>query len=223
MENPYVRQKEVSPFYNPDDARRKAIENFLGMGSDIVQDRDFNPMVEDKYNWAVKAQNAGSDAAQFSYQNALNTANAQAQQSANEQIANQQQQGGLTDGDVRFREFFRAMRAQESGGNYSAVNPDSGAMGAFQIMPANIQGDAGWDMEALGQNITTQQFLESKKLQNQIARYKLRQYFGEHGVRGAASAWYSGDPNRWKEKTPQGDYPSVYNYVQAILRRLGLA
>ncbi len=102
------------------------------------------------------------------------------------------------------------------------MNPDSGAMGKYQIMPANIAGPGGWDMEALGRNVTPQQFLSSPQLQEQIARFKLKQYYEKYGAAGAASAWYSGDPNKWKTSTVnQGGYPSIRAYVQSILKALG--
>jgi hypothetical protein len=122
----------------------------------------------------------------------------------------------------KFANFVNAIAGKESGGSYSAVNKDSGALGKYQIMPGNFVGPGGWDRDALGRDITAQQFLNSPKLQDRIARYKLRKYFKEYGVRGAASAWYSGDPNKWRNTSPQGGYPSIAAYVNDILRRMGL-
>jgi hypothetical protein len=120
----------------------------------------------------------------------------------------------------RFGAFVRAIAGKESGGSYSARNPSSGAMGKYQIMPGNIAGPGGWDMEILGRNVTPQQFMSNPKLQDQIALGKLRKYFNQYGVRGAASAWYSGDPNKWRNTSPQGGYPSINAYVMDILRRM---
>lgn len=119
-----------------------------------------------------------------------------------------------------FAAFVRAISGQESGGNYSAVNGDSGAMGKYQIMPSNLAGSGGWDMAALGRNITSQQFLGSPSLQEKIAQYKLREYYNKYGPRGAASAWYSGDPNKWRNSSPQGGYPSIASYVESIIRKM---
>lgn len=130
--------------------------------------------------------------------------------------------GGGGPNRKEFRALLQAISGKESGGNYGAVNPDSGAMGKYQIMPSNITGAGGWDMDALGRDITAQEFLSSPKLQERIARHRLRQYYRQHGVEGAASAWYSGDPNKWKNsRNPQGNYPSIYSYVQDILKRMG--
>jgi hypothetical protein len=120
-----------------------------------------------------------------------------------------------------FGAFVKAIAGKESGGSYQARNSDSGAMGKYQIMPSNIEGPGGWDMEILGRNITPQQFMANPALQDKIALGKLRQYYNKYGVRGAASAWYSGDPNKWQNNSPQGGYPSIAAYVADIIRRMG--
>jgi hypothetical protein len=131
--------------------------------------------------------------------------------------------GGGSSGGTNLGAFINAIAGKESGGNYGAVNPDSGALGKYQIMPANIAGPGGWDMEALGKNVTPEQFLKSPKLQEAIARYKLGQYFKKYGAAGAASAWYSGSPTKWKTSTgSQGAYPSIHNYVVDVLGKLGM-
>lgn len=124
-----------------------------------------------------------------------------------------------------FGKFLAAISGQESGGNYSARNRSSGAMGKYQIMPSNIRGSGkGWDYEALGRDISEAQFMASPQLQEAIARYKLQQYYNKYGARGAAIAWYAG-PGALKYKnlnSNQGAYPSINNYANSILRRMGL-
>jgi hypothetical protein len=117
--------------------------------------------------------------------------------------------------------FINAIAGKESGGSYSARNPDSGAMGKYQIMPANIAGPGGWDKEILGKNVTPEQFMSNPKIQEAIARGKLAQYYNKYGAKGAASAWYSGDPNKWRNTSSQGAYPTIYNYVMSILKAMG--
>lgn len=124
-----------------------------------------------------------------------------------------------------FESFMRAISGQESGGSYSVRNKDSGAMGKYQIMPGNIQGNRGWDYEALGRNITTQQFMASPQLQEQIARYKLQSYYNKYGPAGAAVAWYAGPGavasyNRGGGRGSQGNYPTIRAYADQILRRM---
>jgi hypothetical protein len=125
-----------------------------------------------------------------------------------------------------FGKFIAAISGQESGGNYSARNRSSGAMGKYQIMPANIRGSGkGWDFEALGRDISEAQFMASPQLQEAIARYKLQQYFNKYGPRGAAIAWYAGPGavNRVNLNKSQGAYPTINQYANSILRRMGLA
>lgn len=129
--------------------------------------------------------------------------------------------GGKGGGSPRLSALLRALGAQESGNRYGAVNRDSGAMGRWQVMPSNIAGRGrGWDYEVLGRDISTSQFLNSPKLQDAIVKSKFGNYLSRYGAKGALSAWYSGSPTRYKERTPQGGYPSVYNYIQQVLNRL---
>lgn len=119
-------------------------------------------------------------------------------------------------GNSAFDRFLRAIAAQESGGNYRAVNRSSGAMGKYQIMPFNINGSRrGWDYEVLGRDISTSQFMNDPNLQEQIARAKLLAYYNRYGARGAAEAWYGGPGSIGRSY--------VRGYSSSILRRMGLA
>jgi len=129
-------------------------------------------------------------------------------------------------GNGDFGAFRNAISAQESGGNYGIQNKSSGAMGKYQIMPGNLGGkNSGWDFEALGFDITPQQFLSTPALQEKIASYKLKEYYDRYGPAGAAVAWYAG-PGAVKKlsnsKKSQGAYPSIDAYKKSILRRMGL-
>lgn len=127
-------------------------------------------------------------------------------------------------GNTSLDQLMRAIRGQESGGRYGATNP-SGASGAYQILRSNFEkAGSGWDMEALGKDITYNQFMNSPAIQDQIARYKLGQYLKSRGAAGAAATWYGGDwgYRHMYDKKPQAGYPSMYEYVMAILRRAGL-
>ncbi len=134
--------------------------------------------------------------------------------------------GGGETGNT-FNSFRSAISAQESGGNYSARNSSSGAMGKYQIMPSNLGGKgSGWDYEALGVDITPQQFLSSPDLQEKIASFKLKQYYDKYGPAGAAVAWYAGPGAVAKSSNStasQGAYPSISAYKNSILRKMGLA
>lgn len=127
-----------------------------------------------------------------------------------------------------FGAFLKAIAGQESGGNYSAQNRSSGAMGKYQIMPSNIMGvKRGWDYEALGRDVNIGEFLGSPQIQEAIAQYKLRSYYQKYGPAGAAVAWYAGPGavsgymrNPGAYTNPQGAYPSIAAYVQQVLGRM---
>ena len=133
---------------------------------------------------------------------------------------------GMAPGD-NFNNFLRAISKRESGGRYSAVNRDSGALGKYQIMPGNV---GAWSQEALGRRISTGTFLRTPSLQEQIAQYKLRQYYNQYGAQGAAVAWYAGPGTAKKYlnaggrgySAPQGKYSSISAYALGILRDMGL-
>lgn len=120
--------------------------------------------------------------------------------------------------------FINAIAGQESGGSYGARNSSSGAMGKYQIMPANLGGrGSGWDYEALGRDVTPSQFMSSPQLQESIARYMMNKYYNQYGPQGAAAAWYGGPgvAKNWQKYTnPEGAYPSIANYVAAIMARM---
>ena len=118
-----------------------------------------------------------------------------------------------------FDNLFGAIAGQESGGNYSAVNSRTGASGRFQIMPANV---GPWSQKYLGRTVSLAEFRGNPAIQDQLARAVLQDYYNRYGVRGAAAAWYSGNPNS------QGNYarfrsnePSVGEYVDQVIRRMG--
>lgn len=119
--------------------------------------------------------------------------------------------------------LMAAIRGQESGGRYQATNP-SGASGAYQILRSNFErGGSGWDMEALGRDVSYNEFMGSRAIQDAIAKYKLGQYLKSRGMAGAAATWYGGDwgYRHMYDKKPQAGYPSMYEYVMSILRRAG--
>ncbi len=124
-----------------------------------------------------------------------------------------------------FDSFLNAIVGQESGGNYNAINKDSGASGKYQIMPANIP---QWSREALGRSVSLQQFRSSPKIQDAIASYMLRKYYNKYGAAGAAVAWYAGpgtaakyvrNPSGYNRR--QGNYPSINAYAMSILQKMG--
>jgi len=127
-------------------------------------------------------------------------------------------------GDVG--KFRRAIINKESGGNYTVVNPDSGAIGIGQVMPENV---GPWTQKYLGRRLTPQQFRYDKAAQDAVINGRFRDmladqkaagYKGEEAIRRAAAVWYSGQAKLWNNTRPQYSngrrYPSIAEYTQAI-------
>lgn len=109
--------------------------------------------------------------------------------------------------------FLWAIGQQESGGVYTRVNAQSGALGKYQVMPAHLNGGNEWAGRVFGHAVTRQQFLHSPAMQEQMASKILGGYYDKYGAAGAAAAWYSGQPDPTKTF---GD-PPVYKYVNSVL------
>ena len=130
--------------------------------------------------------------------------------------------------------IYEAIKGQESGGDYNAVNPDSGATGIIQFMPETWRaeaerylGNADAEMTPANQELVARSMLD---------RY-YRQFDGDE--RATIASIYAGegygeslhngkplfDPNvRLNEAgnlDPNGKYPSVNEYVDSVLSRKG--
>jgi hypothetical protein len=130
--------------------------------------------------------------------------------------------GAATGGTDALSRLMRAIKGQESSGQpnngYGAYNTSSGADGAYQILDSNIP---SWSQQALGHSISTQEFRNTPSEQDAIAKYMLGRYLNQYGLSGAAAAWYGGPGavSHMNDKTPYGNYPSMYDYVQSILSK----
>lgn len=112
--------------------------------------------------------------------------------------------------------FLWAEGEQESGGDYLAVNSNSGALGKWQVMPANLP---EWLRESGLQPMSPEQYLHSQTAQNKLAVTILGGDYHKYGPRGAASVWYSGQPDFTKT---YGD-PPVYQYVNDVIALMAKA
>ena len=115
-----------------------------------------------------------------------------------------------------FDELFHGIAAQESGGNYGAINSSSGALGKYQVMPANVP---AWSQKYMGVKWTPQQFLGDPYKQEALAKAVLQNYYDKWGARGAASAWYSGNPALNLNYNAQNGGPSIGSYVDQVLSK----
>ena len=132
-------------------------------------------------------------------------------------MANAPAPGGGKTGPSEKTVFIDAERTQESGGNYQVVNAGSGALGAWQVMPENLP---GWLRASGLPPMSPYAYLHDPAAQNRLAWVILGGYYDKYGPRGAASMWYSGQPD-WTKT--YGD-PPVYVYVNdvlALMRRGG--
>jgi Transglycosylase SLT domain len=106
--------------------------------------------------------------------------------------------------------FLDAERQQESGGNYLVVNANSGALGAWQVMPSNLP---GWLRESGQKAMSAYAYLHDPAAQNKLASVILGGAYDKYGPEGAASWWYSGQTD-WH--ATYGD-PPVYQYVADVM------
>lgn len=118
--------------------------------------------------------------------------------------------------DPQFQAFLHAEMMQESGGDPNATSP-AGALGLYQVMPGNI---AAWSQQVLGYSISAATFLSNPTIQTTIVSHILLDYVNKYGYRGAAAAWYSGNPNLANDTAPQNGGPSIAGYVDQVMGRM---
>lgn len=124
--------------------------------------------------------------------------------------------------NASFTSFANALVAQESGGSYTTVNKDSGALGKYQIMPFNL-GYAG--LKNTPEDI--QKFLGSPDLQDKAFSSMISELYTKYGgdLVKVAAAYYGGNGAASIVGTPaadktQGKYPSINEYVTQVLGRI---
>ena len=124
-----------------------------------------------------------------------------------------------------------AIVSKESGGNYNAINPDSGAIGIGQVMPENVP---SWTLKHYGESLTPDQFKNNPTAQNAVVRGQIKDnymtqkgqgYSDEEAARRVAATWYSGNPDlhtSTRKQTSNGnEYPSISEYADDVVSRMG--
>lgn len=132
-------------------------------------------------------------------------------------------------GPVNLDRLRQAIVGKESGGNFGAVNPDSGALGIGQVMPENV---GPWTQKHLGRRLTPKQFLASREAQIAVVNGQLNEILQQQlraghpmptAIRRTASIWYSGRGDLFDDGKPQYSngrrYPSIREYTTDILNR----
>lgn len=132
--------------------------------------------------------------------------------------------GGTGGATGSLAKLMSAIKQQESNNNYGAVNKDSGAAGAYQIMPFNLSfGGGSWDKQALGRSVSQSEYMSNPGIQDAIAKWQLGNYLKKYGAAGAAVAWYGGPgsvKNMYSKTTQTGGYPSLYAYWTSVLSKM---
>lgn len=131
--------------------------------------------------------------------------------------------------DQKITAFMHAIIGQESNGKFYLVNPHSGALGYGQVMPENVK---SWTLEALGYSLTSQEFLQSPKMQIKVIKHQLTKAYNSQNVSGrseeevmrrVASIWYSGQAKLWNNTKPQyydgHPYPSIAEYTASVYKK----
>jgi hypothetical protein len=91
-----------------------------------------------------------------------------------------------------YRDAIAGIESKGSG-DYAAIGPDVNgdrAYGKYQVMGNNIP---EWTQEALGQQMSPEQFLASPEAQDAVFDHKFGGYAQKYGPEGAAKAWFSGE------------------------------
>lgn len=95
-------------------------------------------------------------------------------------------------GGGNYRDAIASIESAGSG-DYSAIGPThpelGRALGRYQVMEANI---GPWSKEALGRELTPDEFMADPKLQDAIFDHRFGGYVNEFGPEGAAQAWFAG-------------------------------
>lgn len=122
---------------------------------------------------------------------------------------------------------MQAIRIQESGNNYAAVNPGSGASGAYQFTTGTWVQALG--MAGLGGSVYVREapYLAPPSVQDAAARALMGSYYAQFGQSwfSVAEAWYGGPGAVGHPDISGGPgYPTVGEYatdVIAIYNSLG--
>ena len=117
-------------------------------------------------------------------------------------------------GDIDFERFRQAIIAQESGGDYGAVNKESGAMGAYQFMEPTARAIAKRLGMAYRPDLLTGKSKAAKEYQDALGTEQLREAvdFGGGDV-GRAGIYHFAGPNE------AGWGPKTRKYKQDIMQR----
>lgn len=108
--------------------------------------------------------------------------------------------GELPGDDEDILKIAKAIAVTESSGSPTKRGPvvskgkykGQKALGKYQIMPGNLK---EWSKEALGKEVTEEEFLNNEALQDQIAVHQMKKIYGQYkNPQDVASVWFTGRP-----------------------------
>lgn len=109
----------------------------------------------------------------------------------------------------------------ESRGNqnpYGAVNPKTGAVGKYQVMPSNV---GPWTKQYYGQALTPQQFRNNPQAQEKVFEGQFGAYAKKYGPEGAARAWFAGEKGMNNPRATDANRTSVSGYASRFAQNYG--
>lgn len=130
--------------------------------------------------------------------------------------------GEIGDDDVT--KLAEAIGAFESSGKYDALGkrvtkgPYKGqqALGKYQVMPDNLP---EWSKEALGREVSVEEFLSHPEIQDKIARHRVGVLYKQYkNPKDVASAWFSGGPLSKDKGQTDDNNTNVPDYVSGVMK-----
>lgn len=126
----------------------------------------------------------------------------------------------------RMKQYQNAIASIESAGSgdYAAIGPRhekyGRALGRYQVMESNLP---QWSKEAIGREVSPDEFLASRGIQDQIFNHKFGEYVQKYGnAEDAASAWFTGGPRTAKSMAAKDSLgTSGSQYVSKFSNNLG--
>ena len=220
--------------WSHESARQKALAAAAqrsGQHQGYIGDQ-MKPQVE--FNWAQQANDTGIRASTIMQESAINAGNnsivnqinqaieqqqAQAQAALDAQAATLNSMGGEEAPESpRLSAYLRALRKSNNMDvNDRTLDGQLGTYGMSADVLRNKQGgeEGGWDQQALGRDISTEEFLNSRKLQTQIARYKFGKYLKKsENEAGALTKWH-------QKTTPTSDEDTLASFLAQFVKQFG--
>lgn len=130
--------------------------------------------------------------------------------------------GGGAAGDMTAYQNAIASIESAGSGDYGAVGPRhktmGRALGRYQIMESNI---GPWSKEALGREVTADEFMADPSIQDAIFNKKFASYVDKYGPEGAAQAWFAGPGGVGKGSRKDSLGTTVSAYSDKFSKALG--